>query len=116
LPLRIQHARALTQNRCRADTSATLPQDVGFKNGLGRAVQIAGKDLADELRHVDPCRAGLDAWSVMAEEAARSFFQCLSRRERRIDVREILFELVERKFRSWLFEHGHLAGRKHTSF
>src|SRR5215831_18326670 len=72
LPLRIQHARAFTQDRGRADARATLPQDVGLKNRPGRAAQVAGKDLADKLRHIDPGGAGLDTGSIMAKKAART--------------------------------------------
>src|SRR5262249_1769279 len=86
----VEHAGAFAQDRGRADAGAALSQDVSVQDGFGRAAQIAGQNLADELRNVDPGGTGLDAGSVMAEQTARSFFERLRRREWRVDVREVL--------------------------
>src|SRR5437016_8039006 len=67
LSLCVQNANAFTKYRSRTDTRAALSQNIGFKNGPGRAAKIAGDDLPDKLRHVNSRRTGFDAGRIVAE-------------------------------------------------
>src|SRR6267378_3840744 len=107
--LLVEDARPFAEHRSRAGPGTTLPQDVRAQNGPGRAAQVAGRNLPDELRHVDLRRTGLDAGRIMAEQTTRPLFQGLRRGQRRIDVGKVLFELIERKRWSGFLEHGCLA-------
>src|SRR5205814_8127321 len=104
-PFRIQHTRSLAQHGRWANTGTTLSKNVGAQDGFCRAAQVAGDDLADELRNVDPCRTSFDTWCVMAEEAARSLLERLRLCERRIDVRKISFQLFEWELRNRFLKH-----------
>ncbi len=57
----VAHAGALAQDLGRADARAGPAEDVLLQDGGRRALEIAGLDLADEVRDVDARRAGLDA-------------------------------------------------------
>jgi hypothetical protein len=48
-------------------------EDVGFKDGFGRAFEVIGGDLLDEFWDVDVRRASLHAGCVEAVQATMSF-------------------------------------------
>src|SRR5258707_11926025 len=48
LPLLDHHARALAQNLRGAHATATLPENVRFKNNSGRAADVPRHDALDE--------------------------------------------------------------------
>src|SRR5690242_5512786 len=71
-----------------------MPKHIGREDGARGAYEILRQDLADELRDVDFSWASLDAGRVVAEQTARRRFQSERRRKRRINVCEVLFELL----------------------
>src|SRR5262249_50968273 len=70
----VEDTRAFAEDRSRADSRTALTENIGRENCFGRAAQVSGDDLANEQRHVDARGARFDAWRVVTEQAARSFF------------------------------------------
>ncbi len=87
------HAGILAEDFDGTDARARPAHDVFLQDGDGRALDVVGRDLADEAGDVDAGRAGLQARRVVAEIAAAGLDQGAHAIERRMDVREILGEL-----------------------
>ncbi len=66
LMFRTQDTGSFTQLLYRADPRAGRAQQIGRKDGLRRAFQIAGSDLLDEARNVNMRRARVGAGGVEA--------------------------------------------------
>src|SRR6476661_1251485 len=61
----IEHyARALAEHLGRANPRAARAKDVGREDGPGCAGKVAGHDLFDECRDIDPGGAGGDAGRI----------------------------------------------------
>jgi hypothetical protein len=89
-----QHAGAFAQLLDGADAAARGTHEVRFEDGDGGAGHVVGADLADEGRHVDRSRAGLDAGGIEAVEAAGRFEPRLAPRERGLQFPEALGQLL----------------------
>src|SRR4029077_15162718 len=94
----VQHACAFAKYRSGTDTAATVSENVSGQDGARRAHQVLSKDLPDELRNVDLSRTRLDAGRVVAEQTARAGLKGQRRSERRINVGEVLLELLRSEF------------------
>ena len=91
--LRGANAGSLTQFFGGTNASATAAKNVRFQNGLRGSEEIAGGDLANERRHVDAGRAGLNAWRIVAEVTAAGLDHRLRGRQRRMRIGKIGGEL-----------------------
>ncbi len=90
----VAYAGLLAKDFGGADAGATAAEDVGRENALGGALQVFVADAVDERRDVDLARAGVDAGSVIAIQAACAFDGGLASGEGWGQVAEALGQLV----------------------
>src|SRR5690349_5842850 len=104
----VQNARAFTEYRSGTYASAAVPEHVGGENGSCRTGQVVSDDLPNELWNVDLSRTSFNAGSVVAEQTTRGRFQSQRRRQRRIDIGKVLFNLLRSEFGARMHENTSL--------
>ena len=118
--LLVRHAGAFAENFGGTNAAATVSENIGFENYVGRATKIVGGDFFDESRYVNVRGTRDGAGRVKAKKAARGFDGGLARGHARGNLCEVLFVLLGRKLGSRLAQRHELAvvpfGCKETPF
>ena len=75
-----------TKNLNRAHPRTTHPQNVGIKYRSRRPPDVVSGNLANELRDINACRAGIDTGCICAEQTTIGLGDRLIARERELVV------------------------------